>query len=117
MEKVNLAEKFSLFQEHWTPKIVGEVNDCYLKAEKFKGEFVWHHHRNEVEMFMVITGRFSTPALGTIFIYCARRRYFPSRAFHRYQPALLWKRQAGARNGIYAKPYSDSWSGSYGSRR
>lgn len=58
MEKVNLAEKFKLFQEHWSPKIVGEVNDCYLKVVKFKGEFVWHHHDVEDEMFMVIKGRF-----------------------------------------------------------
>jgi mannose-6-phosphate isomerase-like protein (cupin superfamily) len=58
MEKVNLAEKFRLFQEHWSPKIVGEVNDCYLKLVKFKGEFVWHHHDVEDEMFMVIKGRF-----------------------------------------------------------
>ena len=58
MEKVNLAEKFKLFKEHWSPKIVGEVNDCYLKVVKFKGEFVWHHHDVEDEMFMVIKGRF-----------------------------------------------------------
>jgi mannose-6-phosphate isomerase-like protein (cupin superfamily) len=58
MEKVNLAEKFELFKEHWSPKIVGEVNDCYLKLVKFKGEFVWHHHDVEDEMFMVIKGRF-----------------------------------------------------------
>jgi mannose-6-phosphate isomerase-like protein (cupin superfamily) len=58
MEKVNLAEKFKLFQEHWSPKIVGEVNNCYLKLVKFKGEFVWHHHDVEDEMFMVIRGRF-----------------------------------------------------------
>ena len=58
MEKVNLAEKFELFREHWSPKIVGEVNDCYLKVVKFKGEFVWHHHDVEDEMFMVIKGRF-----------------------------------------------------------
>ena len=58
MDKVNMAEKFKLFQEHWSPKIVGEVNDCYLKLVKFKGEFVWHHHDVEDEMFMVIKGRF-----------------------------------------------------------
>jgi mannose-6-phosphate isomerase-like protein (cupin superfamily) len=58
MEKVNLDEKFKLFQEHWSPKIVGEVNDCYLKLVKFKGEFVWHHHDVEDEMFMVVRGRF-----------------------------------------------------------
>ena len=58
MEKVNLAEKFKLFQEHWSPKVVGEINDCYLKLVKFKGEFVWHHHDVEDEMFMVIKGHF-----------------------------------------------------------
>lgn len=58
MDKVNMTEKFKLFQEHWSPKIVGEVNDCYLKLVKFKGEFVWHHHDVEDEMFMVIKGRF-----------------------------------------------------------
>jgi mannose-6-phosphate isomerase-like protein (cupin superfamily) len=58
MDKVNLAEKFKLFQESWSPKIVGEVNDCYLKVVKFKGEFVWHHHDVEDEMFLVIKGHF-----------------------------------------------------------
>lgn len=58
MEKVNLAEKFNLFQDHWNPRIVGEVNDCYLKVVRFKGDFVWHHHDQEDEMFMVIKGRF-----------------------------------------------------------
>jgi mannose-6-phosphate isomerase-like protein (cupin superfamily) len=58
MDKVNLSEKFNLFQDHWNPRIVGEVNDCYLKAVKFKGEFVWHHHDQEDEMFMVIKGSF-----------------------------------------------------------
>ena len=58
MDKVNLSEKFNLFQDHWNPRIVGEVNDCYLKAVKFKGDFVWHHHDEEDEMFMVIKGSF-----------------------------------------------------------
>jgi mannose-6-phosphate isomerase-like protein (cupin superfamily) len=58
MEKVNLAEKLAQFNEHWNPKIVGEVNDCYVKVVKFKGEFVWHHHDHEDEMFLVIRGRF-----------------------------------------------------------
>ena len=58
MDKVNLSEKFSLFRDHWNPRIIGEVNDCYLKAVKFKGEFVWHHHDQEDEMFMVIKGSF-----------------------------------------------------------
>ena len=57
MEKVNLAEKLSLFSEHWSPKIVGEVNDCLVKLVKFQGEFVWHKHDNEDEMFLVVKGR------------------------------------------------------------
>ena len=55
--KVNLAEKFSRFSEHWSPKIIGEVNDSYVKAVKFKGEFLWHHHENEDELFLVVRGR------------------------------------------------------------
>ncbi len=58
MEKVNLAHKFSLFEDHWSPKIAGEINDSYLKLVKFKGEFVWHHHEAEDELFLVVKGRF-----------------------------------------------------------
>jgi mannose-6-phosphate isomerase-like protein (cupin superfamily) len=58
MEKVSLAEKFSLFQEHWSPKIVGELNGQHVKLVKFQGEFVWHKHDHEDEMFMVVRGRF-----------------------------------------------------------
>ena len=57
MEKVNLAEKFGLFGEHWRPKIVGELNDAYVKLVKLKGEFVWHHHDEEDELFLVTRGR------------------------------------------------------------
>lgn len=57
IEKVNLTEKLAQFSEHWKPKIVGEVNDAYVKLVKFKGEFVWHHHENEDEMFLVVQGR------------------------------------------------------------
>ena len=58
MESVNLKEKFSRFSEQWSPKIVGEVNDCYIKLVKFQGPFVWHHHDNEDELFMVVKGSF-----------------------------------------------------------
>jgi mannose-6-phosphate isomerase-like protein (cupin superfamily) len=58
MEKVSLAEKFSLFQEHWSPKIVGELNGQHVKLVKFQGEFVWHKHDHEDEMFLVVNGRF-----------------------------------------------------------
>lgn len=57
MKKVNLENAFSLFEEQWSPKIVGEVNDAYVKLVKFQGEFVWHHHDNEDEMFLVVKGR------------------------------------------------------------
>lgn len=57
MEKVNLAQKFSLFQEHWSPKIVGELNDFHVKLVKVQGEFVWHHHETEDELFLIVKGR------------------------------------------------------------
>jgi len=56
-EKVSLAQKFSLFSDHWSPKIAGELNDSYVKLRKFQGEFVWHHHQNEDELFLVVKGR------------------------------------------------------------
>ncbi|HEV8384596.1 MAG TPA: cupin domain-containing protein [Candidatus Acidoferrales bacterium] len=56
MEKINLAEKLAKVSEYWSPKIVGEVNDSYVKLVKFQGEFVWHHHENEDEMFLVVKG-------------------------------------------------------------
>ena len=56
MEKVNLAQKFSLFTEQYSPKIVGEVNDAYVKLVKLQGDFVWHHHDEEDELFFVIKG-------------------------------------------------------------
>lgn len=58
MEKINLAEKFSLFSEHWSPKIAGELNGQLVKLVKFKGPFVWHHHENEDELFYVVKGSF-----------------------------------------------------------
>ena len=57
MQKINLAEKFSLITEHWRPGIVGEVNDMHVKLAKIQGEFEWHHHEHEDEMFLVLEGR------------------------------------------------------------
>lgn len=57
IEKVNLADKFGAFQEHWAPKIVGEVNDSHVKLVKLKGEFIWHHHEAEDELFLVLKGK------------------------------------------------------------
>lgn len=58
MTKVNLEQKLALFDEYWKPKIVGELNGQYIKAVKFLGAFVWHHHDTEDEMFLVVKGRF-----------------------------------------------------------
>ncbi|MCK5250869.1 MAG: hypothetical protein KAJ98_12940, partial [Spirochaetaceae bacterium] len=57
MSKVNIAEKFSLFKSYWDPKIVGELNNQYVKLAKLKGEFVWHNHEDEDEFFMVVKGK------------------------------------------------------------
>jgi len=56
MQKVNIAEKLSLFSDYYNPRIIGELNGQQVKAVKLKGEFVWHHHDNEDELFMVIKG-------------------------------------------------------------
>jgi mannose-6-phosphate isomerase-like protein (cupin superfamily) len=57
IEKVNLAGKLSLFDEPWSPKIVAELNDTHVKVVKFSDEFVWHHHDDEDELFLVVYGR------------------------------------------------------------
>ena len=56
-QKINLAEKFSLFDERWRPKIVAELNDSQVKVVKMEDEFVWHHHGAEDELFLVVAGR------------------------------------------------------------
>jgi mannose-6-phosphate isomerase-like protein (cupin superfamily) len=58
MEKVNLRDKLDLFKEHWSPKIVGELNGQQVKLVRFLGAFVWHHHDHEDELFLVVKGRF-----------------------------------------------------------
>ena len=57
-DKVVLAEKLAMFSEHWSPRIVGELNGQHVKLVKFQGEFVWHHHEREDELFLVISGSF-----------------------------------------------------------
>ncbi len=57
METVNLKQKFGLFSEYWQPKVVGEVNNFAVKIVKVKGEFVWHHHDEDDELFLVVQGR------------------------------------------------------------
>ena len=58
MHRVNLSEKFDAIHEHWSPKIAGEVNDTHVKLVKAQGEFVWHSHAHEDEMFLVVKGSF-----------------------------------------------------------
>jgi mannose-6-phosphate isomerase-like protein (cupin superfamily) len=57
MEVVNLAQKLALFRDLWSPRIVGELGDMQVKVAKLRGEFVWHHHENEDELFLVLKGR------------------------------------------------------------
>ncbi len=57
MNKVNLKEKFERFNDYWKPKIVGDINDTHIKLVKVKGEFTWHHHDHEDELFLVVKGR------------------------------------------------------------
>ena len=58
MQKINLADKLSLFSAHWSPKIIAELNGQHVKLVKFRGEFVWHHHEHEDELFLVVRGSF-----------------------------------------------------------
>jgi mannose-6-phosphate isomerase-like protein (cupin superfamily) len=56
METINLKDKFSRFNDYCNPRVIGEVNDCHVKAVKLKGEFIWHHHEHEDELFLVVKG-------------------------------------------------------------
>jgi mannose-6-phosphate isomerase-like protein (cupin superfamily) len=58
MDKVNIQQKLSLFNDYWNPRVVGELNGQHVKLVKFKGEFVWHKHDLEDELFMVVSGSF-----------------------------------------------------------
>ncbi len=69
MEKVNIAEKLSQFTDHWNPRIIGELNGQHVKAVKLKGEFIWHHHDYEDELFFVVKGTLKMEFRGkTVFI-------------------------------------------------
>jgi mannose-6-phosphate isomerase-like protein (cupin superfamily) len=57
MERISLAEKFATFDEPWVPKVVGELNGQYVKVARFEGEYVWHRHADEDELFLVVAGR------------------------------------------------------------
>ena len=64
LNKVILSQKFDLFDDYWSPKIVGELNDSYVKLVKLKGEFAWHHHRKEDELFLVLKGQLTMKLRG-----------------------------------------------------
>ena len=57
MDKINFKQKLTLFNDYWTPKIIGELNNSFVKLVKVKGEFVWHHHDEEDELFLILKGR------------------------------------------------------------
>lgn len=56
MNTINLREKLNLIPDYWNQRVIGEVNDCAVKVVKIKGEFIWHHHENEDELFLVVQG-------------------------------------------------------------
>jgi mannose-6-phosphate isomerase-like protein (cupin superfamily) len=58
MDKINLEKKLGSFTDHWNPRIIGELNGQYVKLGKFRGEFVWHSHEQEDELFLVLKGSF-----------------------------------------------------------
>jgi mannose-6-phosphate isomerase-like protein (cupin superfamily) len=58
IEKINLAGKLALFEDHWNPRVIAELNGQQVKLVKFRGPFVWHHHDDEDELFLVVRGRF-----------------------------------------------------------
>ena len=66
MEKVNLVEKLALFTERWSPRIVGELNGQHVKLVKLEGEFIWHHHEHEDELFLVLRGHLDMHLRGRV---------------------------------------------------
>ena len=75
VSKVNLAKKLGLFKERWKPKIVGELNGSYVKVAKLKGEFVWHHHEKEDELFLVTKGRLTIRLRGQPDVHLRRGEF------------------------------------------
>ena len=72
MRKVNLEEKFALFGDYWSPKIVGELNDSYVKLAKFAGAFIWHKHDDEDELLLVIKGKLRISFAGNVIFSSVR---------------------------------------------
>ena len=103
MEKVNLAEKFSRIDETWSPRIAGELNGQQVKLVKLKGEFVWHHHDHEDELFLVVRGRLTIRLPGEEFTLEAGEFFIVPRGIE-HQPVaeeeaqVLLFEPAGTRN-------------------
>ena len=74
--KVNLAAAFAGIDEPWSPKVAGDINECQVKLARMEGEFVWHHHEEEDELFLVVRGRMRM----CVAARCPPRRALPSRA-------------------------------------
>lgn len=84
MEKINLAEKLATFQDYFNPRIAAELNGQQVKLVKFKGEFVWHHHDNEDELFYVVKGSFDMELRDkTITLYAGEMLVVPRGVEHR----------------------------------
>lgn len=84
MEKVNIAEKLATFSDYFNPRVVGELNGQQVKLVKFKGEFVWHHHENEDELFYVVKGSFDMQLRGkTITVQAGEFLIMPHGIEHR----------------------------------
>ena len=85
MKKINLIDKFSLFSDHWSPKIIAEMNDQFVKIAKVKGEFVWHDHAKEDELFFVVKGTLYIDLKNeeTIVLNEGNMTVIPSRTEHR----------------------------------
>jgi mannose-6-phosphate isomerase-like protein (cupin superfamily) len=86
--KINLAEKFELFDDHWNPRIVGELNGQHVKLARLKGDFVWHQHENEDELFLVIEGTLHIELADRILeVYPGEFAIIPKGTLHRPKAA------------------------------
>src|SRR3546814_11428225 len=84
MYKINLGEAFGRFSDHWSPKIAGELNDSFVKLAKFSGQFHWHHHAHEDELFLVVSGRLPLgPRTGDIDVVSGAFTIVPQGIEHR----------------------------------
>ncbi|MDB4880615.1 MAG: Cupin domain protein [Gemmatimonadetes bacterium] len=103
LRKIRLADRLGAFHEHWQPRIVAELNGQHVKVAKFAGEFVWHHHEHEDELFLVLAGRFRMELRdGTIELEPGEMLVVPRGVEHRpvadEEVSVLLFEPAGTRN-------------------